>query len=225
MALWILLAGAGCAAADWVEIPRHPVRSREAGGFELGACEVTVTEFTAFLNASDTTDYPETRQIEPRRKGRYAAKAGTARQAVAEVTLSDAQAYSRWKSQKEGRTIRLPTEAEWEIAARGGVAGAPFPWGWGGEPSKMARFDADGPARQGGRFPSNGFGLNDMAGNLYEWCAPAAGLPMGRGIARGGSWAEREPAVLTVDHRQEFAETYRGRDVGFRVLREIDKDK
>ena len=218
------LAATVCLAGEWVPIPVHSTRTGEAGGFEVGRCEVTVAEFVDFLNDSGTSTYPESAQIEPRRKGRYAAKAGVARQAVAEVTLLEAMAYGEWKSKKTGRTVRLPTPAEWEVAARGGVDGAPFPWGWGGTASEMAQFDAPGPADRGGRHPANGFGLYDMAGNLYEWCASAPGSPAGQGLARGGSWAERDTDVLQVEHRQPFDEAYRGRDVGFRVLRESKSD-
>jgi len=213
----------GWAEENWVDIPVHATRSGEAGGFELGSFEVTVTEFIAFLNQNGTEDFPDTTQIERHSSGKYRARRGVERQAVSEVTLSEAEAYGRWYSRESGQTLRLPTEVEWEIAARGGVDGAPFPWGWGGIPSERAQFDASAPASRGAYFPANGFGLYDMAGNLYEWCVPDATLEKGQGVARGGSWAERDPSCLEVRHRQIFEETYRGRDVGFRMLREAGK--
>ncbi len=212
-------------AGGWAEVPRHAVPGGEAGGFEMGRCEVTAAEFADFLNGAGVSDFPETAQIAPLAGKTYAVKKGMARQAVSEVTAAEAEAYCRWRSQVEGRTVRLPTEAEWETAARGGVDGAPYPWGWGGKPAELARFGAEGPAARGGEFMANGFGLYDMAGNLYEWCAPGSGLSAGRRAARGGSWAERDPVFLEVAHRQLFPENGRGRDVGFRALREPLADK
>ena len=125
------------------------------------------------------------------------------------------------KCLKRAKFARLIEEGEsLSAAARGGVDGAPYPWGWGGQPRERAQFDAEGPAARGGTFPANGFGLVDVAGNLAEWCAADPQGPQGQRAARGGSWAERNPEFLKIEHRQWFPADYRGRDVGFRVLRE-----
>lgn len=212
---WIGLAG--CREA-WREIP--PPEAPGASGMEIGAHEVTVAEFVRFLNAAPPADFPETAQIRRLAAGRHAARPGLARQAVAEITAAEAEAYCVWLARASGRPARLPSEAEWEWAARGGVCGAPYPWGWGGDPRRLAQFAATAPARRGGLFPANGFGLYDMAGNLYEWCALDTAAPATQRMARGGSWAEQDPARLANAHRQPFAADYRGRDVGFRVLRD-----
>lgn len=222
IAFW--LAGSAGPGGTWVAVPLHETRGGPAGGFDLRGGEVTVGEFRAYLNAMDVDGFPETAQIRRKPDGSYAVRRGLAGQAVTEVTWAEAEAFGRWLSRKTGRTVRLPTEAEWEAAARGGVDGAPYPWGWGGPPAQLAQFNAAGPAKRGGRFPANGFGLYDMAGNVYEWCASGRGLPAGQAAARGGSWAERDPALLDPGRRQLFPAGYRGRDVGFRVLREW-KDK
>lgn len=220
MGLAGLLAGGACGAGEWADVPRHAARAGTAGGFELGRFETAVAEFAEYLNGAKVADFPETAQIRRRAGGGYAVRRGAGRQAVSEVTCAEAEAYCAWRSRESGRTVRLPTEAEWEAAARGGIDGAPYPWGWGGTAAEMARFDAEGPAVRVGAFTANGFGLHDVAGNLYEWCAAESGMRDGPRAARGGSWAERDPDRLKVDHRQPFAADYRGRDVGFRALRE-----
>jgi sulfatase modifying factor 1 len=102
---------------------------------------------------------------------------------VTHIAYADAEAYARWAARA------LPTEAEWEYAARGGLEGARYAWGddafpdgramantWQGEfPWQNLRIDGYEGTSPVGRFPANGYGLLDMTGNVWEWtCDPFA---------------------------------------------------
>jgi sulfatase modifying factor 1 len=102
---------------------------------------------------------------------------GLANHPVVHVTWEDVEAYARWVGKE------LPTEAEWEFAARGGLDGAEYTWGdavapsgelmantWQGEfPIRNERLDGFEWTAPVGSFPPNGYGLYDMAGNVWEW--------------------------------------------------------
>ena len=102
---------------------------------------------------------------------------GKAKHPVVQLAYEDAEAYAKWIGKE------LPTEAEWEFAARGGLAGAEFVWGdeftpagkymansWQGEfPWQNLKTDGFEGIAPVGQFPPNGYGLYDMAGNVWEW--------------------------------------------------------
>ena len=126
-------------------------------------------------------------------------------QPVVGVSWDDAVAFCRWLTQVTGVPHQLPTEAQWEAAARGGLTGQPYPWG-AEAPDAGGVFRAnwrhDRTAKDGylftapvGSFPANGYGLFDMAGNVSEWCLdrymPTGSGPFQPGLLRlmkGGSW-------------------------------------
>ncbi len=157
-------------------------------------------------------------------------------QPVVGVTWDDAVAFCRWLTQVTGVKHQLPTEAQWEAAARGGLTGQPFPWGpeepdAGGiyranyRPNDFADdgFEFSAPA---GWFLANGFGLYDMAGNVAEWVQDRyvplrTGGPFKPGVLRllkGGSWVSRA-RDLRCAARQSAAPDYADGYIGFRVMR------
>jgi formylglycine-generating enzyme required for sulfatase activity len=157
-------------------------------------------------------------------------------QPVVGVSWNEAVAFCRWLSRLTGVEHRLPSEAQWEAAARGGLTGQPYPWGSQG-PDAGGVFRAnlmhDGTARDGfrfsapvGSFAPNGYGLFDLAGNVSEWCQDRY-LPLRKegpfkpGVLRllkGGSWASRA-RDLRCAARQSAPPTYADGYIGFRVVR------
>jgi formylglycine-generating enzyme required for sulfatase activity len=159
-------------------------------------------------------------------------------QPVVGVSWHDAQAFCRWLTRETGVTHRLPTEAEWEAAARGGLVGESYPWGRdlphaGGR--YRANYYPNDFADDGFRltapvasFPANGYGLFDMAGNVSEWCADDQ-TPLGGAtpfaapdyrIRKGGSWRSRARALRCAARNFSPPHTADG-FLGFRVLREV----
>jgi rhamnogalacturonan endolyase len=155
------------------------------------------------------------------------------------VNRKDVVAYLRWLTQEEGRVYRLPTLAEFECAARGGVTGKAYPWG-DTEPGGRANFDAEGerrfdrwqdylkPARWG--LP-NGYGLHGMAGNVWQMVTSNSDPATQRfryriedpvtieSTVMGGSWA-RTASYLQCGYRLGVSSGIRHPDLGFRPVRE-----
>jgi hypothetical protein len=231
--MWaVMVAAAGCGSGPQIpvfrrvppgtavlgsrETPDHPPRRVTTGGYSLSETEITVAQYAVYLRATDaepTAGHPAFRRggggVQPAR--------GWACRPMTDLRRAEAEAYARWLGDRLGARVRLPTEDEWEVAARGGLHGARWPWGWG-PPDRRARYQASG-SRRVGRYPANPWGLRDMAGNVFEWCAGEGPRP-GTLPARGGAWSERDPAQLRVFHRAAFPPDYAGPDVGFRVLME-----
>jgi formylglycine-generating enzyme required for sulfatase activity len=161
------------------------------------------------------------------------------------VSWKDAEAYCQWLSQKVGKPYRLPTEAEWEKAARGtdGVDGKKpprtYPWGANFEPSRLrcskAKMGDVGSTAPAGSHLTGAspYGILDMAGNVWNWCAdwymddyyragpeknppgPTTGTER---VVRGGSWAYYEPTMFRVTVRQKAPPGDHGSDTGFRCV-------
>ena len=151
---------------------------------------------------------------------------------VTEVSWFDADAYCRWLGAQWGMSIRLPTEAEWEFAARGGLERKLFPWG-DAPPAERAGYAErwrNGPEPVAGSEP-NGYGLFDMCENVHEWCSDwfdagyyavsPAENPRGpesgtRRASRGGAW-RHHIKIARCAARSSIPPEFRYADYGFRI--------
>lgn len=202
-----------------------PVREVTVAAFAIGPTAVSNAEFAAFVQATGYRTDAEIhgdslvfsgllepallasspsvvgaqwwRRVEgatwfsPRGPGSSAR--GLADHPVTHVSLHDAAEYARWLG------VRLPSEAEWEFAARGGLVGQPFPWGSVREPSGVTRMNTfhgsfpDAPTAPVGTmpvtaYPPNAYGLHNMTGNVWEWTSSRFSPTDPRAVMRGGSY-------------------------------------
>jgi sulfatase modifying factor 1 len=193
----------------------QPVHLVDVAAFRLGTTPVTRAQYAPFL---------EGREVDAPPWWTHPAF-GAAGQPVVGVTWDDAAAFAAWLSRSCGGRWRLPTEAEWEWAARGGLVQAPTAWGDVLPPSEVPEGPLDGPWPVGLGTP-NGYGLFDMGTIVHEWCADWY-KPYGedapepteasRRASRGGSWRHRvrwsPPSA-----RSSLPPSSRYADYGFRVV-------
>lgn len=191
-----------------------PVREVTVKPFAISKTEITYAEWITCVDAGGCNGH------------RPGAPANDAMPAAA-ISWRDASAYTKWLSAETGETYRLPTEAEWEYAARGGTSTA---YWWGD------KFDAASAlrdkVREAGSLPENPFGLQGMLGNVSEWTqdcyvngytdAPTDGSAVTSGdcsrrVVRGGS-VKSSPAAHRAANRARLPVATRDRQYGFRIV-------
>lgn len=241
-----------------------PVHSVTVSSFYMGKYEVTVEQFAAFVAATNyQTDAEKGDSSYVYINGSWRKKAGINwrhdeegnerpnaqyNYPVVHVSRNDAVVFCAWLSKKEGKTYRLPTEAEWEYAA-GGSSHTKYSWG-NSETTGVIGNVADETAKKKysnwsilsgytdgyvyaapvGKFEANTFGLHDMSGNVWEWCAdwygtyPSSAQTNPKGpatgtlrVLRGGSW-NSTPLNARVAYRDLNTPADRYGISGFRVV-------
>jgi formylglycine-generating enzyme required for sulfatase activity len=212
---WFLM---GCETGQHNEKPVHRVWVEE---FYLAACQVTNAEYDRFLRATGTLPPPFWKQLE----------FAHPQQPVVGVSWFEAVRYCAWLSESSGKYYRLPTEAQWERAARGDRESALYPWGDEAPQSLPAYAERwqRGPEPVGGE--PNGFGLFDMCDNVHEWCSdwydagyysvspernPSGPEQGERRASRGGSW-RHHIKMSRCAARSSIPPEFQYADYGFRV--------
>ena len=205
----------------------RPPTAVSPGAFVIGVFEITFEQYDQFCT--------DTRRELPDDGGW-----GRGSNPVVNVSWLDARAYTDWLSNKTRKRYRLPSDAEWEYAARAGTESRY----WWGDETGVARANCEGcnslwdgaQSAPVGKFAANPLGLHDTAGNVFEWVAdcyhdsfanaPADGAPLekpgcGKRVIRGGAWSFPPKEIRSANRWRDFP-TRRSDDTGFRVARDVD---
>jgi len=203
----------------------RPLHRVWVDAFDFAVCQVTHAEYEQFITARQhrkPLHWDDPKFSHPD-------------QPVVAPSWFDAVVYCAWLTQITGRRYRLPTESEWERAARGGLEQKQYPWG-DDPPESLANYATrwkTGPERVG-LAEQNAYGLCDIGANIHEWCAdwfcadyyavaaernpqgPASGS---RRASRGGSW-RHYTKVSRCAARSSIPPEFQYADYGFRVARD-----
>lgn len=218
----------------WYEIEpgRQPI---DLPAFAITRTPITNAQYAAFATASgnpapdvDAATWAGYKLVHPYERTRRHAwsdgdyPAGRGDHPVVLVSHADAEAYAAWLSAQTGHVWRLPSEAEWEKAARG-TEGLRFPWGETFDASHLNSHDA-GPfdTQPVGSYPQGAspFGLLDAAGQVFEWTATKERA--GRFIVKGGSWDDSGCGICRPAARHGRPENLKHILIGFRLVRSHD---
>jgi formylglycine-generating enzyme required for sulfatase activity len=239
----------GAADAEEDERPVHHVHVSE---FFIGRFPVTNDDYARFVQATGHPA-PVVRGLPLIATGREALfresaapyvwdgnrpPTGRGGHPVVLVRYDDALAYCQWLSEVISRPVRLPTEAEWEKAARAGAEGFRYPWGNDLDNSR-GNFLSDPSVRNqrgtrpAGTYAPNAYGLYDVCGNVWEWVAdwyasdyyglgemrdPQGPVTGNMRIVRGGSWLNNDAAMLRCAYRHKVPPDTYSYSVGFRIV-------
>jgi formylglycine-generating enzyme required for sulfatase activity len=217
--------GAAAGSADSVQQPAHTVTVKP---FAVGTCEVTFEEYDRFAQA--------TKRSLPEDYGW-----GRGRRPVMNLSWQDARDYAAWLSKETGKRYRLPTEAEWEYAARS--RGKKEVWAGTSDEKQLTEYGVyyvNSPSRTqpvGSKKP-NGLGLYDLSGNVWEWVEDCwhenyqgastdgsarrqpDGGDCGARVIRGGSWLNA-PEDLRASARDRGPADSRSGGIGFRLVQDV----
>jgi serine/threonine protein kinase/formylglycine-generating enzyme required for sulfatase activity len=202
------------------EKPEHQVT---VNSFLMDKTEVTNEEYYAFVSEAGYKQLPSDWE-----NGRPLG--GQEKLPVRFVNIDDVNAFIAWRSKRDVVTYRLPTEEEWEYAARNGSKANLYPWGDKYDP-KCAVLEEKGnkPAEVGTKSCPDDFGVKDLIGNVYEWTSsPPSVYPGANGkvkeldepylMIRGGSFYTKSK-VITSTFRFQVPSRTRDRELGFRLIR------
>ncbi len=203
------------------EEPAHELTIKP---FSMDKNEVTNAEYTRFVR--------EANYAPPQQWGSVTAPVGQELLPVSNVSYDDAVAFAEWRSKRDGVTYRLPTEEEWEYAARNGDKENLYPWGNAWAPGRAATQEAGvGKEQPVGTYPQGGnrWGVQDLIGNVWEWTSSKASLYPGsplklpdvqKGwiVARGGGYSSSADKV-SATKRDWFAPNYKNAVLGFRLVK------
>ena len=204
----------------------EPLSLQTIDAFWLGRTAVTNQQYAEFLNAKDDfkVDWIDLGSrkcgIEQDSNGSYVVTKRESRLPVVMVSHAGAEAYCQWRSESDGRKYRLPTEFEWEKAARGPSS---FVYSYGNVYQQKAANQESGTIAPVGKFAANEYGLYDMTGNVFEWMSnefdtASPGKIMNQSL-RGGSFV-LDGIYQRNSFRMRQSKTVMTDDIGFRVLRE-----
>ena len=205
------------------ESDEKPVHQVRLSSFKISKYPVTVGQYKAFVAATGRSMPDETPKWGWQDK-----------HPMVYVNYNDAVAYCNWLGEKYGGDWRLPTEAQWEYAARGGQKSRGYTYAGGNDLWDVAWFEdnAGGQTQAVGRKKANELGIHDMSGNVWEWCrdwydgdyyanspssnprGPSSGANR---VLRGGGWFN-SAASGRVANRINYAPSYRTSNRGFRVV-------